>query len=724
MIIHENISNNSLLVLLVSSIFVPKDSFYDFSSSSNTLVDMASEFSFSFAYWGYKAKYSAESKTTTSSASKTRTLVASMRIERYYSSVKEERSIMKSDAITMLSNKDYVGFFTSCGPTYIRSLRRAQEVTAFLNFKSTNSESASSYVSSVQTSTWYGYGSDSSSSSSSQSSSESKSLKITIQGYGLGLTVKGSETLIATSIEEFQGVMKFAYNSMTRVKDTVNIGMVYGMEVIPWVNNPQFQLNAAIDDEIIEVPVIRSLIPKAINLSDPSDTYFNNTARENYRCKEPTFAIDKFGACCEFGELYDFTEKQYNLLNPHERVCRPVRVIDSSLMKENMAANGEFVASLTRTSRYKLDRVNIVDKCIAATKALPERNNWNFLQSNLPSAGMDAKYTVFELKMALDPFNDYSVVKQMAKELEEFLEMFYQPCLNAIYGSHIGTSPETDPVNFMAFPWHSHEECTRLSCFGNGMRWDRENGGGCVPGIMHGVNALPYNVGGGESSCIKDDTDPFSDVNECKYNSTEMNTLQGRIKECWSSSSAAGSIDYFIDNFCLPKFTTETLDKSAIAVLRQSFTSKCTTMQEKSLNVAYYKPTTQSSTYVDDRGSAVSSLAVDGNTNGFYWRRSVMHTKLEPSPWWSVDLQQAFTIKKIVVHNRADCCQYRLQGFKISLLNAGTEVWSETQTGTLEQITTITSVEDQVGDQIIITLQGRTEYLQLAEVEVFNKYFV
>ena len=60
-----------------------------------------------------------------------RLVVATMRINRYYTSIREELSPLTADAKTILDNKDYVGFFKSCGANYVRSIRRAQEITAF-----------------------------------------------------------------------------------------------------------------------------------------------------------------------------------------------------------------------------------------------------------------------------------------------------------------------------------------------------------------------------------------------------------------------------------------------------------------------------------------------------------------------------------------------------------------------------------------------------------------
>jgi len=46
--------------------------------------------------------------------------------------------------LTLLDQQDYIGFFKSCGPNYVRSLRRAQELTAIFEFTSSSQDRSSS----------------------------------------------------------------------------------------------------------------------------------------------------------------------------------------------------------------------------------------------------------------------------------------------------------------------------------------------------------------------------------------------------------------------------------------------------------------------------------------------------------------------------------------------------------------------------------------------------
>jgi hypothetical protein len=128
--------------------------------------------------------------------------MTTMRIERYYSSVKENNAELSEDAKELLAAKDYVGFYKSCGPNYVRSIRRAQEVTAMFSFTSTDSTATRKMKSTIEAAVNGGsrfkVDAGRTSKSDSKSRKTEQSLRIKIVGYGLGLDKDGSETLVAT----------------------------------------------------------------------------------------------------------------------------------------------------------------------------------------------------------------------------------------------------------------------------------------------------------------------------------------------------------------------------------------------------------------------------------------------------------------------------------------------------------------------------------------------
>lgn len=63
--------------------------------------------------------------------------------------------------------------------------------------------------------------------------------------------------------------------------------------------------------------------------------------------------------------------------------------------------------------------------------------------------------------------------------------------------------------------------------------------------------------------------------------------------------------------------------------------------------------------------------AIDGNTNGNWYSNSVQHTCLEANPWWTVDLGQEYdyTISRVLIYNRNDCCMDRLGSSNVEVLD-------------------------------------------------------
>ena len=144
-------------------------------------------------------------------------------------------------------------------------------------------------------------------------------------------------------------------------------------------------------------------------------------------------------------------------------------------------------------------------------------------------------------------------------------------------------------------------------------------------------------------------------------------------------------------------------------------------------NLALNKVTEQSSTY----GNGVSSIAVDGNTTGSSpWTADLQHTNSEFQPWWQVDLGSSSDIQEVIIHNRTDCCQGRLNNFYV--------LWSNepfNASATLDQLLADPNVSKVnftgaagLEESIAVNAEGRYVRIQhtrdvqlhLAEVEVIG----
>jgi len=649
--------------------------FTDFSSTSSgsSEAERGASYSLSFGYYAVKAKVDYNRNSQVQSESSRRMITSTMRIERYYSSIREELSSLTDDALTLLDRQDYIGFFKGCGPNYIRSIRRAQEITAIFEFEETSSERASEFAYKVQASAsnkdskktrrdvkylgcfrdlcrgrslpvykgrpksvsqcaqackgytylgrqWYGEcfcgnsgydrcgkhpggcncegtfvgGSrncvyeykkemkatlDVSYKSSSKSSSAEKTLIITILGYGLGLGTEGSSSLVSTNLEEYQDVMKFAFKSFTQTEMGTNIGMVYGFELVPWVDNIAFQIASKVMDEEVIIPLPRSLIPKAETPDAVTNPWVNDEdTRELYTCKNAPFHKDKYGYCCEADVLWNPALQIYSTelqnVTVSERVCRPSSRLDKSVVKNNMSNNGEFVAHLDALVRMKINNLFTLEKCISAIKTVSARQDYNILKHQdtvLLDKQATMDFTVKEMKIALDPLNNFSLLKAVGEELDEWVDMYYQPCVAALFGMNIGSNPDVESQYFLAYGWLSHSACMRLSCLADNMRWDRATNG-CSTSLLVGINAEEYGAAdltGVDAYCSKDNslTDRVDIATEkCKYDQTLLINLQQAHNQCFACGISPAAV---MNMFCMPVLTANTASAAKMERVRR-----------------------------------------------------------------------------------------------------------------------------------------------------------
>jgi hypothetical protein len=88
-------------------------------------------------------------------------------------------------------------------------------------------------------------------------------------------------------------------------------------------------------------------------------------------------------------------------------------------------------------------------------------------------------------------------------------------------------------------------------------------------------------------------------------------------------------------------------------------------------NIAFHKKAVQTSIEFD----GVAKRAVDGHTNGDFFRKSVTHTAIgDSNPTWEVDLQASVDIKKIIVWNRTDTVSERIIGTVVMILDENRKV--------------------------------------------------
>lgn len=107
---------------------------------------------------------------------------------------------------------------------------------------------------------------------------------------------------------------------------------------------------------------------------------------------------------------------------------------------------------------------------------------------------------------------------------------------------------------------------------------------------------------------------------------------------------------------------------------------------ESNANVAAGRPVQMSSTYYNKQYPAEN--LVDGNPN------TMAHTSCFDRGWMRIDLGQTRIVTRVRVLNRADCCQERLEGTVLQLLDSSnSKVWSTTLTGAMVNERVVASVK-------------------------------
>jgi len=569
--------------------------FFDFTQYSDYDAVLTGPISNIYAYNYIKEQVQKVDSTTQtvsgdSTTPRTFFFVTTMRVERFYSSIEEENSPLTTASVQVLRTQDYAGFFQACGPNYVRSIRRAQEVTAFFKFDSFRVRLAQEFALLLRGSATGKNVKSVAGLQKSKFSTLLDSMEIKIMAFGMSLNQAGSGSLVPDSIESYNEVMKFAYQAMTQSDSKTssgNAGMVYGIEFVPWVDNVAFQMAAGIQSENVEVLVPRELIERAYitNTTELGPWTNNSTSlaeRNKYKCTTEGVVRDKYGYCCEMTSMFDIVTRKYGGISNNDdgdaydhsiRICKPTRSLEKSFVKSNMSANAEFVGRLDQNLRVKLNQLSTLEQCVSSVKAIDPFFDYHILKPNKFSTfdpEFNYNFTVMHLKLALDPLNDFGLVAHIGKEIDEYTEMYYRRCLSALNG---GLDIDQDPRLFMSRPWQTHESCLKLKCLGPNKRWDRSDGGNCADSLITGRNAAYY-TDDNDGSCILDGN-ASEETEVCKYPAADLATFQASCSTCWNAVLPPETLDYLMELFCLPTITGVIIPQEDIDALQDAATGTC-----------------------------------------------------------------------------------------------------------------------------------------------------
>ncbi len=174
-------------------------------------------------------------------------ILVEIEMDTYYASVNEARSRMSGKAAEMLKGKDLPGFFSACGTYYVRSIGRNAKFISVFTYSDRSKQKDTSFETALemQIKQFSKEGSFSPGGSFSRMAGEKK-LTITTNAFGLGKN-EGA-TLISYDIETFKFAIQNAFLSM---QNPVT-GKVTNVEIVPWVENIEFQSYVNLDKEVVD----------------------------------------------------------------------------------------------------------------------------------------------------------------------------------------------------------------------------------------------------------------------------------------------------------------------------------------------------------------------------------------------------------------------------------------------------------------------------------------
>ncbi|MBT4290574.1 MAG: hypothetical protein HOD92_24885 [Deltaproteobacteria bacterium] len=219
--------------------FTPKTAFLkegtdENTGLNNTLHQMATD--------AFKQKIF---KSNNDSDKKTKKIIVSIQLNSYYASLDESQAALSASAAALIKNRDLPAFFSSCGSYYIKSMMRNAVFLAEFKFESFDSDSDLSFVnlleSSIKSFNPTPVNRSNPALKTEQNlnhfSQTAKKRRLTIFVAAFGLGFKKKVSLISHDIESFKTAIRNAFILM----QNPNTGKVTAIEVIPWVENTEFQ---------------------------------------------------------------------------------------------------------------------------------------------------------------------------------------------------------------------------------------------------------------------------------------------------------------------------------------------------------------------------------------------------------------------------------------------------------------------------------------------------
>ncbi|XP_077990713.1 uncharacterized protein LOC144445036 [Glandiceps talaboti] len=138
------------------------------------------------------------------------------------------------------------------------------------------------------------------------------------------------------------------------------------------------------------------------------------------------------------------------------------------------------------------------------------------------------------------------------------------------------------------------------------------------------------------------------------------------------------------------------------------------------VNIATIGTASQSSDY---QGTD-PNRAIDGNTGNTWGANTCSHTNNDQGAWWKVDLGASYSVSRIIITNRQDCCGERLLNAEVRVGDSE-NIGDNTRCGELVGAARVTDATLSfpcdglvTGRYVSVQLVDRADYLHLCEIQV------
>ncbi|XP_052417801.1 uncharacterized protein LOC127962285 [Carassius gibelio] len=99
------------------------------------------------------------------------------------------------------------------------------------------------------------------------------------------------------------------------------------------------------------------------------------------------------------------------------------------------------------------------------------------------------------------------------------------------------------------------------------------------------------------------------------------------------------------------------------------------------------------------------------------------HTAQQSDPWWKLDLMKTYSVNRVTITNRLDCCSSRINGAEIRIGNDSSDVSNNSICAAIPTIpagaTYSYSCSGMEGRYVIVDIPGASQILTLCEVGVY-----